>query len=441
MELTQRGTPVPGCGRRTDVAARPQLHHVARQVLAAGRTAGLTGRTGRAVGAGGVAGAARALHRRGGARPGRVAHRRQRQHAARARLAGAAQRARALVGRLHADHRAGRARRSRRSCTGWSADTPGPRCTTRSCPRWHTRFVPQAVPSGWFEPLSVQIGAPVVQVSVPVWHGIRRRRAGAARACRSRSCRRCTPCWCRSGVPLARFPDSDADRRAGRARRRAGLAGVGRLAARARRAASRTCRRCRPGRCRSSAPFASDVAGVRAADRRRADDDAGVTRVRGHAGRPRRAGRAGAALADHVGAADGAVGRVAGLDADRRAGVAGDGAAAARLARRRCRSCRRRTPRRCRSALHTMSVPQDVPGGDVGAAVGARRRGARADQRPVVAPVRSACRRRRPGRSRRSPPGRPSRCRSRCRSACCPSPCRPARPSCRRCCRHDTACR
>jgi hypothetical protein len=35
----------------------------------------------------------------------------------------------------------------------------------------HTRFVPHGVPSGWFELLSVQVAAPVVQVSVPVWHG------------------------------------------------------------------------------------------------------------------------------------------------------------------------------------------------------------------------------------------------------------------------------
>ena len=39
-------------------------------------------------------------------------------------------------------------------------------------PPRQTRFAPQLVPSGWFEPLSVQVAAPVVQLSVPVWHGL-----------------------------------------------------------------------------------------------------------------------------------------------------------------------------------------------------------------------------------------------------------------------------
>jgi hypothetical protein len=38
-------------------------------------------------------------------------------------------------------------------------------------PVLHTRFVPQLLPSAWFWFVSVQVGAPVVHVSVPVWHG------------------------------------------------------------------------------------------------------------------------------------------------------------------------------------------------------------------------------------------------------------------------------
>jgi hypothetical protein len=39
-------------------------------------------------------------------------------------------------------------------------------------PVLQTRLVPQLVPSAWFRLVSVQVGAPVVQVSVPVWHGL-----------------------------------------------------------------------------------------------------------------------------------------------------------------------------------------------------------------------------------------------------------------------------
>ena len=35
-------------------------------------------------------------------------------------------------------------------------------------PLLHTRFVPQVVPSATFDPLSLQTGAPVLQLSVPV---------------------------------------------------------------------------------------------------------------------------------------------------------------------------------------------------------------------------------------------------------------------------------
>ena len=48
---------------------------------------------------------------------------------------------------------------------GWQA---WPAVHATQLPVRHTRLVPQTVPSGWFEPLSVQVAAPVEQVSVPV---------------------------------------------------------------------------------------------------------------------------------------------------------------------------------------------------------------------------------------------------------------------------------
>jgi hypothetical protein len=48
---------------------------------------------------------------------------------------------------------------------GWHA---WPAVHDTQLPPRHTRFVPQTVPSGWFEPLSVQVAAPVEQESVPV---------------------------------------------------------------------------------------------------------------------------------------------------------------------------------------------------------------------------------------------------------------------------------
>jgi hypothetical protein len=52
---------------------------------------------------------------------------------------------------------------------GWHA---WPAVQDTQAPARQTRFVPQAVPSGWFAPLSVQTGLPVEQLSVPTWHGL-----------------------------------------------------------------------------------------------------------------------------------------------------------------------------------------------------------------------------------------------------------------------------
>ena len=440
MELTQTGMPVPGCGDGTGVAALAAVHHVARQILAAGGAAGLTGRAGRAVGAGGVAGAARALHRRGRARSVRVAHRRQRQHAARARLARAAQRARALVGRLHADHRAGRARRRAVLARVGRLARPGPRCTTTQLPALHTRFVPQTVPSGWFEPLSVHIGVPVEQVERPGVTGIGGH-AGAAARCMSTQLPALHTMFAPQLRAVRTVSRLRADRRAGRARRRARLARVGRLAARARRARHAGARVADPvgaaasRRSPATLPVSvQPIVGVQTVM-------PGVTRVRGHADRPRRAGRAGAALADHVGAA-------------RRCRWA--------RCRTRCRPACRCCRRWCRGgtacpgtvqvmpathaaqtplAPHTMSVPHDVPAATLvplSVQVGAAPEQTSVPLWHLFVGVHAAARL---AGARTSPPGRPSRCRSPCRSACCPSPCRRARPSCRRCCRRGTACR
>ena len=74
-------------------------------------------------------------------------------------------------------------------------------------PTRHTRFVPQGVPSGWFDPLSLHVDAPVVQVSVPVWQGLLMG-VQAPPLVHPMHVPALQTWFVPQGVPLARFPDS-----------------------------------------------------------------------------------------------------------------------------------------------------------------------------------------------------------------------------------------